>query len=297
MKTPILFLLLLSIGAKAQITTPVINAGFGVDAELRTNFFNGKIQPDTDDWFTNGIAGTGDFVIDTMGAAAIKARYAIDPAFRKQPFFRTMRVPPYSIVNNRIWIDAVYIRDYNGNTGNDETAFVTSNKNADNPANWAGGATPVQSKTDISDILVHVRRAGATKTDSLWFMGGVSIQGTNGSRYFDFELYQTDIFYTRSTGRFTGYGPDAGHTSWKFDAGGNIISSGDAIFTAEFATAGLQAIEARIWVDRASLALTPKSFNWGGKFDGASNGSQFGYASIIPKNSGGLLYRRSKYRK
>src|SRR5690606_12287347 len=31
---------------------------------------------------------------------------------------------------------------------------------------------------------------------------------------------------------------------------------------------------------------TPTSFNWSGSFDGASNGSQFGYAGITPKTAG-----------
>src|SRR5687767_14801321 len=117
MKTRLLFFvtsLFLSKLITAQITTPIIKAGFGVDADLRANYFDGFIQAGNDDWFNNGTPGTGQFVIDTTGAAAMVARFATDATFRKQPFFRTMRVPQYSIVNNRVWIDAVYIRDYNG---------------------------------------------------------------------------------------------------------------------------------------------------------------------------------------
>ena len=132
--------LILSFFSNAQITTPVIKAGFGVDADLRANYFNGNIQFN-DDWFANGTAGTGQAVIDSTGAAAMVSRYLVDPAFRKLPFFRTMRVPQFSIVNNRLWIDAVYIRDYNGQSGGDSTAFLISNKNADSPADWNGGAT------------------------------------------------------------------------------------------------------------------------------------------------------------
>ena len=277
--------LILSFFLNAQITTPVIKAGFGVDADLRANYFNGNIQFN-DDWFANGTAGTGQAVIDSTGAAAMVSRYLVDPAFRKLPFFRTMRVPQFSIVNNRLWIDAVYIRDYNGQSGGDSTAFLISNKNADSPADWNGGATSVLDKNDIGEMMIHVKRAGPTKTDSLWFMGGMSLQGTTGNRYFDFELYQTDIFFSRATGKFSNYGPDAGHTSWKLDAAGNIIAPGDVIFTAEYSSSSLTAIEARVWVDKNTMNITPVSFDWIGDFVGASSGSQFGYANIRPKITG-----------
>lgn len=287
MKTFLLsVILLITLTANTQITTPIVKAGFGVDADLRANYFNGFVQAGSDDWFTNGTPGSGQFVIDTAGAAAMMARYAVDPSFRKLPFYRTMRVPQFSIVNNRLWIDAVYIRDYNGQAGGDSTAFVTSNKNGDSPSDWEGGITSVLDKNDIAEMMIHVKRAGPSKSDSLWFMGGMSLQGTTGNRYFDFELYQTDIFYSRATGEFTNFGPDAGHTSWKFDAGGNIIAPGDVIFTAEYSSSSLTNIEARIWINKNDLSITPTGFDWAGSFDGASAGSQYGYANIRPKTAG-----------
>ena len=80
---------------KAQTITPVTKAGFGVEGELRANFYNNIVQSGNDDWFNNGTAGTGAFVIDTTGAAAMVARYAIDPAFRQLPFYRKMKYPAY----------------------------------------------------------------------------------------------------------------------------------------------------------------------------------------------------------
>ena len=59
--------------ASSQITIPVIKANFGVDADLRANYFNGAINSAADDWFNNGTPGTGQFMIDTTGAAAIVA--------------------------------------------------------------------------------------------------------------------------------------------------------------------------------------------------------------------------------
>ena len=154
------------------------------------------------------------------------------------------------------------------------------------PGNWSGGIQGIPDKNDILDMFMHVRRAGPSSSDSLWFFGGLSLDNVTGNRYFDFELYQTDIFYTRSTGKFTNYGPDEGHTSWEFDASGNITKPGDVIFSAEYSSSSLTFIEARIWVNRNALSITPASFDWSGSFDGASNSSQFGYASIRPKVSG-----------
>jgi len=162
-----------------------------------------------------------------------------------------------------------------------------SNKNGMNPSTWT---TPVSQgipdKNDILDMMVHVRRAGPTVTDSMWLFGGVSIENTTGNRYFDFEMYQTDIYYDKPSLRFYNYGPDAGHTSWQFDALGNVLKAGDIIFTAEFGSSGLTLVEARIWVNQSSLSITPAAFNWGGQFDGAGSGATYGYANIFPKTAG-----------
>jgi len=271
--------------AKAQIITPIIKSNFGVEADLQANYYGDTIQNGSDDWFNNSAAAnTGRGVIDTTGAADIIARYNADPVSRQLPFYRTMSVPAYSIINGRMWIDAVFIRDYHDN---DSTVFASGSKNGMNPQDWiCPVAQSVPDKNEILDMMVHVRRAGPDASDSLWMFGGLSIQNTTGDRYFDFEMYQTDIYYDRSTLKFSGYGPDAGHTSWKFDAAGNIIAPGDIIFSADYGSSTLSSIEARIWVDKSALSVTPAAFSWSGTFDGASSGAQFGYAGIIPKSSG-----------
>lgn len=292
MERILLFLMLLiqlSFGAVAQITTPVIRANFGVDGELRSNYFGGFIQSGNDDWYMLPTSsGTGKFVIDTTGAAGIVARYAWDLPFRRLPFFRTMSVPPYTLLNNRLAIDAVFIRDYHGD---DSTIFASgSNKNGMSPADWQCPVSQgIPDKNDILDMFVHVRRQGPNPTDSLWMMGAVSIENTTGNRYFDFEMYQTDIYYDRVSRRFYGYGPDAGHTSWLFNSSGDITQPGDIIFTAEYSSSSLTALTARIWINRASLLMIPQDFEWTGEFDGASSGSTFGYAGIRPKG-GGIFY-------
>lgn len=269
----------------AQITTPVIKANFGVDADLRANYYNGAVNSAVDDWYNNGTLGSGQFMIDTTGAAAIVSGYTSYPVSRMFSFSRLMRPTPYSTVNNRLVLDAVFHRDFHGT---DSTVYASgSNKNGMNPNTWTCPvAQNIPDKNDILDVFAHVRRAGPNITDSLWMFGGISIVNTNGNRYFDFELYQTDIYYDRPNRVFKGYGSDAGHTSWKFDASGNVLQTGDIIFSAEFGSSVLTAIEARVWIDKASLNINPVNFNWGGQFDGASSGAQYGYASIVPKTAG-----------
>src|SRR6185436_2275284 len=67
---------------------------------------------------------------------------------------------------------------------------------------------------------------------------------------------------------------------------GNVVKPGDIIFSGEYQSSTLTNIEARIWIDRATLSITPAQFIWSGQFDGASAGAQFGYASILPKTAG-----------
>jgi hypothetical protein len=267
----------------AQIITPALNANFGVDGDLRANFFNNSGTSKGDDWFIYDNSTTGVQVIDTTGAAAIVARYATDVNFRKTSFSTGMSFPPFSVVNNKLLLGAAFFRDFHGD---DSTAFSGS-KNGDSPGNWySPPSTPVPNKNDILDVMSHVRRDGPGMTDSLWMFAGVSIEGTTGDRYFDFEMYQTDLIYNKSSGTFSGYGPDAGHTTWQFDSAGNITKPGDIIFSADYGNSTLSAVEARIWINKSSLLITPVGFNWSGTFDGASNGAQFGYAGIQPKTSG-----------
>ncbi|HTL10698.1 MAG TPA: T9SS type A sorting domain-containing protein [Chitinophagaceae bacterium] len=288
MKTFLLFLtILISTGIlHAQITTPIIKANFGVDGELRANYFYNFQQSGNDDWFRlPATPGSGDFVIDTTGAAAILAGYNANPALRQIPFYRKMRYPAYSLMNNKRVVDAVFIRDYHGD---DSTVFASgANKNGMSPAMWSCPMSQsVPDKNEILDMFVHVRREGPIAADSLWMFGGLSIENTTGNRYFDFEMYQTDIYYDRPSQRFYGYGPDAGHTRWQFDAAGNITVPGDIIFTAEYSTSALNTVEARIWVDKSALLIDPQGFDWTGSFDGANNGSQYGYAGIQPETAG-----------
>jgi hypothetical protein len=230
---PFLFLCLMLVNGQityAQITSPQIRAGFGIDADLSSNFFNNVVQSGNDDWFTN-TAGTGISVIDTTGAAQLISQYLSNTNTRSVPVFRGMSYPPFSVQNNKLLVDAVFIRDHHGT---DSSSFISGNKNAMNPTNWQTGVTPVTGKADILDMYMHVRRDGVNASDSLWFFGALSLDGVSGNRAFDFEMYQTDIVYDVASKTFSGYGPDEGHTSWEFDAAGNVVKPGDIIFAAYY---------------------------------------------------------------
>ncbi len=289
MKTLLRILTLLVLSGnllQAQITFPIIKANFGVEADLRSNFFNGLIQSGNDDWFLlPGTPGPGQFIIDTTGTAALLAGYTSNPNSRKLPFYRTMRFPPYTVVNNRLLVDAYFVRDYHGD---DSTVFASgSNKNGMSPADWSCPVSQsIPDKNEILDMMIHVRKAGPNMSDSMWLFGGISIENTTGNRYFDFEMYQTDIYYDRTTRQFYNYGPHAGHTRWQFDAAGNMLAPGDIILTAEYSSSALTNVEARIWVDEADLLIHPVAFHWICSFDGASSGSQYGYAGIQPESAG-----------
>jgi hypothetical protein len=281
----ILVILVPPLWVNCQIITPQIKANFGIDGDLRANFYNNFGSNGNDDWFTTSLPGAaGKSVIDTTGAAYIVSRYATDPDFRKLPFFRTMAFPSFSIVNNRMLLDAVFIRDYHET---DSTIFKSGNKNGMSPQFWATPvAQSVPDKNEILDIMVHVRRDGPSKTDSLWMIGGISIENTTGNRYFDFEMYQTDIYYDRNTLSFYNYGPQAGHTAWQFNSAGEVTVPGDIIFTAEYSSSSLTYLEARIWVHKSALLMTPEGFIWGGSFEGDGNAAEYGYANIKPLTVG-----------
>jgi hypothetical protein len=278
------FLIAISDKLTAQITTPIINANFGTDADIKSNFFDGQNTGNSDDWFKN-ISGLGESIIDTTGAADIVRGYTTNPASRNYDFSRLMNQMPFSIVNNCVLLDAVFHRDFHGN---DSTVFASGgNKNGMNPLDWnCPISQSIPGKNEILDVMAHVRRAGPTMSDSLWLFGGISIENTTGNRYFDFELTQTEMYFDMTLRQFVNVGADSGHTAWKFDANGNILSAGDIIFSAEFSSAALTNLEARIWVNRADLSTSPSAFLWGGAFDGASNSSTFGYASILPNSLG-----------
>ncbi|HEX6426316.1 MAG TPA: hypothetical protein VF008_01470 [Niastella sp.] len=276
----IVILFVLHLEGLGQLNTGGFHAGFGVDADTRAGYL--KYGPATgtitsDDWFSSPTA-SGTNVIDTTNATTYRS---LLQAGNNISFSKRMSVPLYTNVNGRIWLDAIYTRDYIvGST--DTTTFTGGGKNGDDPANWHGIASSIPDKTDLLDVYAHMRRNGINVHDSLWFFTGVSTAGTSGSRYFDVELYKNNITYNRATGNFPTGGPNAGHTQWLFDASGNITQTGDMIVAVSYSS-GAPTVEVRIWISNTTYnTITPNLFNFGSSFDGST--TSFGYASIVSKS-------------
>ncbi|HVY73547.1 MAG TPA: hypothetical protein VG890_01890 [Puia sp.] len=274
-------LFLLPICGFAQLTNGGINAFFGIDGDTRNNYV--KYGPLTgfiasDDWFSSSPSGKN--VIDTSNAAYYSnlLQTGANIGFNKR-----MSVPLYSKLNGKLWLDAVYGRDYIATSPLfDSTAFTIAAKNGDDPGNWVGGTTNFPDKDDLTDVYAHMRRDGTDVHDSLWLFTGVATVGTSGSKYFDIELYKKNFSYNATTGAFTSAGTDAGHTQWIFNASGDIIQTGDMIIAVNFTPGTAPVVDVRIWVSQATFAgIVPSHFNFGPNFDGAT--PAFGYASILSK--------------
>ncbi len=199
-------------------------------------------------------------------------------------FNRRMSVPLYSKINGKLWLDAVYGRDFIATSPLfDSTIFTNAAKNGENPSAWNGGTSNIPDKNDLLDVYAHMRRDGTSVYDSLWFFTGVSTVGTSGSRYFDIELYKLPLTYNSATGVFTTAGTSAGHTEWLFDASGNITQTGDMIVAVNYTPGAAPVVDLRIWVSQTTYStVIPSYFNFGPNFDGAT--PTYGYASILSKS-------------
>jgi hypothetical protein len=277
----------------AQLQLGGSHAGFTIDADTKVGY--SKYGPPTasifndDDWFLpTAYAGIGKGVLDTTGASVYLSRLQ---AYNNITFTQRMSVPMYTAVNGRLWLDALYCRDFNVKydpagttvTSNDSTGFTNSAKNGLNPnTNWQGGSASFPNKTELIDGYAHMRRDGTSIYDSLWINFAVSTLGVNGDRYFDIELFKERCGYNPVTGAFSTSGPDGGHTSWKFDGSGNVTQTGDMIVSVTYSPGSAPVIDLRIWVSSTTYStVNPTYFNFNGVFDGSGS---FGYAQIVSNN-------------
>src|SRR5690349_1874173 len=108
----------------SQLNNGGLNAFFGVDADTRAGYL--KYGPATgtvpsDDWFSSATA-SGNNVIDTSNASYYKS---LLQAGNNICFSKRMSVPYYTTMNGRLWMDAVYSRDYIVTaTATDTTSFT-----------------------------------------------------------------------------------------------------------------------------------------------------------------------------
>ncbi len=255
---------------------PGVGANFGLEANTRS----GITVAGTDDWF---LGPTGFGVIDETNTAANTAALT---GGGNPTFVEKQSIPNYSSQNGYVWYSSIYAHDYIGGSGfTDATSFISSNKNGDSPANWQGGSAGQQNTSDIVDAYLHMRRDGLTINDDMWVNMALSTLSSNGSHFVDFELFVENLTFNGTN--FSNVGPHEGHTAWQFAPDGSITAPGDLLIGFEFSGSGVTGIEIRLWVSRNDYNnLIPQGFSWGPDFDGSSNGSVYGYASInIPAGS------------
>ncbi|HKO79237.1 MAG TPA: hypothetical protein VJU78_02540, partial [Chitinophagaceae bacterium] len=254
----------------AQLDSMGSHVNFTIDGDTKTGY--SKFGPpigtvnDNDDWFSvNPYSGIGRSIIDTSNAEYYKARLQAGENFT---FVKRMSVPVYAVIYPpmppKFWVDALYSRDNAYLT--DSSIFSTGAKNGGNPNNWPGGVGNVPVKTDIIDAYAHTRTSGINPTtDSVWFMAGVSTVGTNGSRYFDIEVYRENFSYDKTTQKFVTPGTANGHSAWTFDASGNVTRTGDIIISVTYNPGSAPLIDYRIWVSDSTFAnVSPVKFIFSG---------------------------------
>ena len=253
-----------------------VGANFGIEADAYSGDALSGLT--TDDWYYNGISGSG--VIDEATATAMG--YAAQLAAGNNIAFDLRQsIPNYGSNNGYIWYSARYGRDYTSLSGNDLTTF-TSGKNGDNPmTSWSNGPSSVPSKTDIVDSGVHMRRDGDQITDDLWVQMMISTLSSSGNHFIDFELFVSELDTSGSA--FINSGPQEGHTAWEFDGSGNVTQIGDMVIGFAYSGGGVSGVEVRLWIDRSifnpgSSPGGTSTFVWGSNIDG---GSTYGYAQIV----------------
>lgn len=273
--------------------TGCIAGRFGIDAGLYSGVIeygsaNEPSSPRTNDWF-QGVAGFGIIKEDNSATLQALLQAPGNPTYEER-----MIGDKVAINGGQIWIDAIYARDHFGGTGfQDATSYNTASKNGEDPAIWDPGQQNVLGKNDIIDVGGFMFRDGIGNNSNLYFVGLFNMAEPGGVSYMDFEFFVEGVQYTPGSG-FTSGGPQLGHTSYNFDNPGNITKIGDFIFSVSLLSSGPE-VEIRLWVSRTdwerlggpALGSTP-TFQWSGTFDGAFNGSPYGYAGIeaLPAQSG-----------
>ena len=264
----------------AQLDRAGFHANFGVDADTRAGATKYGTVPSPnvgDDWFS--LVGIGRGVIDTSNAAYYKSQLQNN---KNISFTRYMSEPAFSAVGNKLWLDAVYLRDYtDANGARDSTIFGYNSGSASNPASWDGRTGSLDNYADIVDAYAHFRRDGLNIKDSLWFYTGISTAGTNDERTFNIELFKKRVSYDIRNERFTTEGLNGGRTEWLFDIFGNIIQTGDVNISVSYEQGREPVIEVHLWVSRITYQTTrPRLFNFGDNYEG---GWLYGYASVESK--------------
>ncbi|TDQ28928.1 hypothetical protein DFQ07_1309, partial [Tenacibaculum caenipelagi] len=293
----ILFLFsITTLHAQSIPTETTVKANFGVDSDVHSgivSFPNGMVFPfGTDDWFL-GESGKG--VIDETPTATTAALLVDDNATAEI----RMSVPIYSIVDGRLWIDAVFIRDQNAQGNNTDSNVFTggSDKNNDNPNTWTITDASVPQKNDIIDVFGHLRREGATVDTNEWAIIGASTRNDSGDSYLDFEYFRKKVNLVGGTIQSVeDLSATGGRTPYLFNANGSVLQHGDIILSINYANGGANAIiKLYVWVELVgvpdsyfdthnTLPARPFEFkqdqNGYIQYDGGNGAGNYGYAEI-----------------
>ncbi len=287
----ILFSIQLMEKGHAQNNDGCLADRFGIDGGL----YSGIIEygtavepvPPSIDWFEGGDG----FGVITQSPGLVTQLTNLLQTQSNPTYIASQKIAIASIFEGKILIDALFARDEFGGTGHiDQTSFVQASKNGEDPAIWAPGPSNVLGKNDIIDLAGFMFREGTTLNDSLWFVGIFNMAEPGGTSYMDFEFFIESILYDEAQQQFTTGGPQLGHTAYNFDSNGNITKIGDFIFSVSLLSSG-PFVETRLWVSRSDWEnITPANFDWAGTFDGAFNGSPYGYAGIVSKPGSGTEF-------
>lgn len=286
------FVLTVSIFFFQFCTAQTVTSGnpglFGVDGDLYTDtVMNGTFTiAGSHDWFFKS-GGTGISVFDTVGRAT--AYKSISQGLNYN-MTKKMQYSRYSTQGGVMLLDATYYRDdINSGSLQDKTVFGGGNKSIMDPTTWTTApGTSIQSKTDIVDAFVHMRRQSNTNNHLIAYVGGSSFI-TNGNRYFDFEFYCSRITFDATNGTFSNSGPTAtgGHTAFTFNADGSIKSYGDLTLSFSFSSSSVSSIDLYIWTDYTTYStVNPSGFDFdksSAGWNGLNSNKGYGYAHIQQK--------------
>ncbi|MBA6156934.1 hypothetical protein H3Z83_10435, partial [Tenacibaculum sp. S7007] len=293
----VLFLFSMNVAQSQNINTETsVHANFGIDADVFSgivSFPNGGVFPSaTDDWFL-GASGKG--VIDETPTATTAALLVDDNASAEI----RMSVPIYSVVDGRLWIDAVFIRDQNAQGNNSDSNVFTggSDKNNDNPDTWTITDASVPQKNDIIDVFGHLRREGATVGTDQWALLGASTRNDSGDSYLDFEYFREKVNLVGGTiESVVDLSATGGRTPYLFKPDGSVEQHGDIILSVNYANGGANAIiKLYVWVELVGvpdsyfdthngLPFRPFEFkqdnNGYVQYSGGNGAGNYGYAEI-----------------
>jgi hypothetical protein len=284
--------ILFTFESASQNFLPGQAAKFGIDGDVRSDVRqNGSFQASgSHDWFKKH-SGTGQGLIDTSGAAALKEKIKRG---QNISFSKRMAFAPYSVQDGILMMDGLYSRDYNSS---DYTSFSSSStKNTASPSDW--GTSPdgsmVSDKTDIIDTYVSMRRNGTTisgnNPSDLIVTMALTTLATGGDHYVDFEFYKERISYNSQTGIFENSGPAAtgGHSVWEFNNDGSLKAWGDMTISYSFNSTNISEISILIWVAQSTYNnINPKTFDFlPNSYHASTTVNGYGYARIEPNGGG-----------